>query len=61
MLEDLWTKAIEEYLQIERKDFKVCWFDPTLMAISTISIKDSERMLVLVVEVVVVVGGYSYV
>lgn len=23
MLEDLWTKAIEEYLEIERKDFKV--------------------------------------
>ena len=24
VLEDLWTKAIEEYLEIERKDFKVC-------------------------------------
>ena len=23
MLEDLWTRAIEEYLEIERKDFKV--------------------------------------
>lgn len=23
MLEDLWTKAIEEYLQIDKKDFKV--------------------------------------
>ena len=23
MLEDLWTKAIEEYLEIERKNFKV--------------------------------------
>lgn len=29
MLEDLWTRAVEEYLQIERKDFKACkgvWF-----------------------------------
>lgn len=23
MLEDLWTKAIEEFLEIDRKDFKV--------------------------------------
>jgi len=26
MLEDLWTKAIEEYLEVEKKDFKVCTF-----------------------------------
>ena len=28
MLEDLWTKAIEEYLEIERKDFKVGTVEP---------------------------------
>ncbi len=27
ILEDLWTRAIEEYLEIERKDFKVCVLD----------------------------------
>ena len=25
MLEDLWSRAIEEYLEIDRKDFKVKW------------------------------------
>lgn len=24
MLEDLWTKAFEEYLQIDKREFKVC-------------------------------------
>ena len=24
IMEDLWTKAIEEYLEVEKKDFKVC-------------------------------------
>ena len=30
MLEDLWSKAIEEYLEIERKDFKVMAFHSLL-------------------------------